>query len=117
MSENEKSEINPYQIDVILPSRGRFYGDRLPDGKVTIRPMTVKEEKLLAGGGNKLSLADKVLERCMISNTMPLKDMILTDKFFLLLNLRAISYGPEYTFELRCGCEFKFKKTITRMYF
>jgi hypothetical protein len=75
--------------------------------------MKVKEEKLLAGGGNKLSLADKVLERCMIGNTLPLKDMILTDKFFLLLNLRSISYGPDYTFTITCGCSFEFKKTIT----
>lgn len=111
--EKSKKE-DPFQKEVELPSRGMFYGDQLPEGKVTIRPIKVLEEKLLAGGGNRMDLADKVLKRCIISECPELDDLLLTDKFYLLLNLRAISYGPEYSFSMKCGsCETDFKRTIT----
>lgn len=108
-----KPEIDPFQVDITLPSKGMFYGDALPSGKVTIRPIKVKEEKLLAGGGNRLHLADLILERCIVSKCPPVKDLLITDKFYMLLCLRSISYGADYTFEIKCTqCSLEFKKTV-----
>ena len=112
MSDTDKT--NPFEKEVTLPSRGKFYGGKLPGGSVTLRPIKVAEEKLLAGSGNKMALADKVLQRCILSPCIPLRDMILTDKFYLLLVLRNISYGPEYQFQVKCStCSTQFKRSIT----
>jgi len=102
------------QVDVELPSLGKFYDGRLPEGKVTIRPIKVSEEKLLAGGGSRMKLVDKVLERCMLTKTLPLRDMLISDKFWLMLNLRSISYGGDYMFMLKCNnCSMEFRHSIT----
>jgi hypothetical protein len=114
VKEVKEAVLDPYQTDVELPSLGKFYDGRLPDGKITIRPIKVSEEKLLAGGGNRMRLVDKVLERCMITKTLPLRDMIISDKFWLMLNLRAISYGSDYMFMLKCSaCSMEFRHSLT----
>lgn len=113
MSENDKKTTeaapqeattprNLFEVDVELPSRGRFYGDTLPGGIVTIRPITVDEEKLFSASGSKLAVADKILEKCIVSKCVPLCDMLMTDKYYLFLNLRSSSYGSEYLFKQRC---------------
>ena len=119
MSEEAKKDVkskdatNPYQVEVQLPSMGMFYGDALPDGKVTIRPVTVREEKLLAGKGDQMELADSVLEKCIVSKCLPIDELLMTDKFYLLLHLRAVSYGSDYAFRIQCpACERKFKHSI-----
>jgi len=112
-SVEEKLE-SPYEKEVILPSKGMFYKGALPEGKVRIRPVSVQEEKLLAGNsGNRLELADKVLQRCIVSKCPPLSDLLMTDKFYLLLVLRSLSYGATYGFTLSCGnCKFEFSHSI-----
>lgn len=108
------ADVNPYAIEVELPSKGMFYGEALVGGKVTLRPVTVQEEKLLAGKGDKMEMAYKVLQKCICSECPPLDSLLMTDTFFLLLNLRAISYGAEYGFQIQCpGCDTKFKHSIT----
>lgn len=107
--EDKKSELEnileggPYAIDVDLPSRGRFYGDAMPGGKVRIRPISVKEEKIFTSSRNQMDVADDVLRKCIVGKCIPLRDMLMTDKFYLLLNLRAISYGSDYSFRLKCS--------------
>lgn len=103
----------PGAVAVELPSLGKFYDGRLPDGKITIRPIKVREEKLLAGAGNRMALVDKVLEQCMLTKTLPVRELLLTDKFWLMLNLRSISYGSEYMFSLKCGCGLEFRHSLS----
>ena len=108
----EEKEENSFATEVNLPSKGKFYENGTPS-RVTLRPITVKEEKLLMGKGNRMALADKILAKCITSECIPLKNLLMTDKFFLLLNLRAVSYGPEYSFSMKCSdCDFEFRHTI-----
>jgi len=113
-TETKVEKTSPYSKEVVLPSKGMFYGDKLPGGKITIRPIKVSEEKLIAGGGNRLQLADKVLQKCIESQCLPVNELLLTDKFYLLLCLRSISYGPEYSFKIKCAsCDMEFVHSIT----
>ena len=112
-----EAEFNPYEREIVLPSLGKFYGDKLPGGKVKIRGITVAEEKFFASTKqNMLNNINKVLERCLITKALPLDDYLVTDKMFLFLNMRALSYGNDYSFDSVCGnpnCQGKFKKTVT----
>jgi len=94
------------QFDCELPSRGLLYGDRLPDGKLTISPMTTDDEKLLAGGvGDRTTLIDRILEKKIISKQVPYDELLCGDKVYLLIYLRAITYGADYSFRVKCrGC-------------
>ena len=104
-------QANLYQRSVEVPSLGKFYGDKLPGGKVMLRAMTVREEKLLLAGTLQDAL-DKILTVCIVSSTIPIDEFLLTDKFYLLLHLRALSYGSEFDFQLECpacGNSFMYK--------
>lgn len=109
----DDSKLCRFSREVTVPSKGKFYGDALPDGKVVIKPISVMEEKYLVSARNRLATADKILERCITSKCIPLSQMLMTDKFYLLLNLRAITYGTAYSFSLVCkSCEAEFKHSI-----
>lgn len=104
-----QDKFSAYQTEVIVPSKGKFYDGKLPDGKVTLRPISVQEEKLFLSASVKTQVADKVLARCMVDCPLAIRDFLMTDKYFLLLHLRSISYGHEYAFKLQCpSCKFKF---------
>jgi hypothetical protein len=105
---------SPYSMEVTLPSRGKFYGNALPDGKVWIRPITVAEEKLFASNTNATDIADRVLARCIESECISLQEMLQTDKYYLLLTLRSLSYGSDYPHKIKCRCgkEYVHKMTV-----
>jgi hypothetical protein len=88
---------------VELPSKGLFYGTSCPDGIVELYPMTGKEEALVAGmdPGDITEVFDILLRRCLKTPLDP-DDMLSTDKFYLVLVLRANSYGSLYEFRVRC---------------
>jgi len=115
MSEKKEEVIDhPFATKILLPSRGKFYGEELPDGEVTIRPMTVQEEKLLLARADRQKLIDRLLQKCILSECIPMPEMLMTDKFFLLLSLRSITYGQEYTFTQACrSCGEKYKHTLS----
>ncbi len=105
--------LHPFEEKVIVPSKGMFYGGKLPGGVVRIRPISVKEEKLLVNAQDKLSAIDLVLDRCLLTRTLPLNEYLVTDKFFLFLNVRTISYGPDYQFMVKCsGCGNSFRHQV-----
>lgn len=95
----------PYAYKVVLPSRGYLYGGRLPGGEVIISPMTVAEEKILAGGGRDraLDVLDLVVKRCLVDCPVPYEDLLLGDTFFLMMCIRNVSYGADYRFNISCG--------------
>lgn len=97
-------------FEMVVPSRGVLYEGQLPDGKVSYHPMTATEEKLLAGGSRGgVSVIDSILKSCMPDLPMPVDDLLTNDKYFILLVLRAQSYGSIYKFPVKCeGCEKKF---------
>jgi len=111
------SKFNFVQDELIpLPSAGRFYNSEDEDvnrGYIKIRPMTVAEEEILS---TKRFLAKGVATRMILDNCIQsdieAKDLLSYDSTFLLYQLRAISYGSEYNFTLKCNnsmCEKEFK--------
>lgn len=88
---------------VTLPSRGFLYGGQLPDGKVRIASLTTMEEKIMVGVE---STADQRIEellvRCTDLGPMSTKQLIVEDRAFLLFQIRAITFGPEYGFPFQC---------------
>lgn len=84
-----------------LPSGGKLYSD--PSwAEVEIRPMKVKEEKMIYGSSSS-SAIDNILKACIVSpSNLDLKQLLPEDKFFLLYNLRIISFGSEYKVAVKC---------------
>lgn len=110
-----QDDLTAFSSEVCVPSKGKFTPDIIPEGKVRLRPIGVQEEKyLLSSNGSRLALADKVLTKCIVLPAgLNLDDVLMTDKFFLLLCLRNLSYGPEYTFPVTCSCKYAFPHTVT----
>ena len=92
---------------VTLPSHGYLYKnvtsdpDIVENGSIKIRPMTVEEEKILATPRLVRSgqAIDMVFEACIKSKIDP-KELLSSDRVFLMLWLRSISYGNIYKFTL-----------------
>lgn len=102
-----------YETEFRLPSRGKFNDGAIPGGIVRLRPITVQEEKLFSSAGNRTSVVDKVLTRCIVHPAVPILDLLITDKYFLLMCLRSISYGAEYAFVQTCpSCGIDFKHEV-----
>jgi len=86
---------------VDFPSTGRFYTLDDPSKPVTIRPMTFQDEKTMVsserGSEDPMNL---ILGRC-VSN-INLNQLMLADKIFLVLKLREISYGKDFSALITC---------------
>lgn len=94
---------------VELPSHGYLYkgvtndADILEKGAVRIRPMTVHEEKILSTprivrSGQAL---DMIFQNCIKSDIDP-GELLSSDRVYLMLWLRSVSYGNIYRFKLTC---------------
>lgn len=88
------------EVEVELPSECRAYKLIDPAAPVTIRPLTFEDEKSMLTGGKGADPVNIVLQRC-VSN-VSVGDLLPMDKMFLLLKLREISYGDDYTVMLLC---------------
>lgn len=84
-----------------LPSRGKIYPEASPlrSGEVKLRPMVGEDEEILAT--NQGDAIDRLLEQCLDGNHKA-QDFYSEDKMYLLLMLRAISYGEHFPFKTRC---------------
>jgi len=89
---------------VKLPSRGVLYSPEHPasGGKLTLTPMTMVDESLLMGDEPIDTLIDRILRRCLVEK-LDVNSLIGSDKFFLFIMLRAITYGSSYTFTWTCS--------------
>jgi len=88
-------------ISVKLPSRNKFYN--LEDGAkhVVVRPMTFADEKALVSTKHaNIDILNLLLSRC-VSN-IDINSLLIMDKLFLIMKLREISYGSEYTVAINC---------------
>lgn len=91
-------------VQVKLPSRGVLYpkGAAASNGKLTLTPMTMVEESIFSNPKAQGEEAvDAVLKRC-IMESIDVNMLLSSDKFFLFMMLRAITYGPKYTFMWTC---------------
>lgn len=98
---------------VQLPSRGIPYDGLVPGGEVTIRPITTDEEEILQGRKDRRKKLDEVIQMCVVSPDIAIEDLLVADRFFLLIQIRAFSYGSSYQFDLRCpNCNIKFNRKM-----
>ena len=94
---------NQFVQRVQVPSRGLLYSDKMPDGWVSLSPMTTRHEKrLLTVGRKRERVLDDILKDCLVDLPIPYEELLVGDKYFLLFALRSITYGSEYGFEIRC---------------
>lgn len=106
---------------VELPSRGLLYPKTSPasQGWVMVRPMTTKEEEILVTERfhKQGVLIDMLLSRCIVTKGINTLDLLSGDRLHLLFYLRAISYGPEYSFRtrLRDGNEHEVKTDVSKL--
>jgi len=91
--------------DYTLPSRGVLYDGKVPGGKVSLREMTAKQVNLLqAQGGGLVGKLDAIIDTCckLPDTGFDKRDLLLTDRFAILLALRTKSFGAHYEFKWRC---------------
>lgn len=100
---------------VLLPSKGKLYpADWTKQGKLSIRPMTIKEEKILnttrlVKSGKAL---DMIFQACIENANIKVEELLSGDRSFLLFYLRAISYGAAYEYKINCpACSTQFENT------
>jgi hypothetical protein len=107
---------NPMAQEYELPSRGYLYGDKLPDGRVYLSPMTIQEERLLLSmGKNRVRTFSALIDRCLEAPGMQAQDFCSGDRFFMLLMIRVLSYpqSNEYHFDLDCpACRTRFAHSV-----
>lgn len=100
---------------VDLPSQGILYGEAFRSGQVIVAPMSTREEKMLASGQSQ-GLVDMLIERCVFTDTgaplpMGANDFLVGDRLFLMMAVRAVSFGQDYTFQMKCDCGQEFQHT------
>lgn len=90
--------------DETLPSLGRLYGDKVPGGAVTIRMMNTQDEKNLSGNqGNPERAVSKLLDSVIQSPAGIFSaNLLSTDRIFLLIKLRALTFLPQYNYKIVC---------------
>ena len=95
----------PYQ-PVELPSRGKFYVGHpyLEKGMVNIREYCAQEESMLSqmNRENVQYVLNAIINNCTEGNWFDAEELTTEDLFFLLVWLRANSYGPTYSIEVKC---------------
>jgi hypothetical protein len=99
------SFLPPYQ-PVELPSRGKFYTSNpaLKDGWVHVREYCAQEESLLAqmNRENVQHILNAIINNCLEGSNVTAEELTSEDAFYLLVWLRANSYGPSYDIEVEC---------------
>ncbi len=91
------------EIQVEVPSRGKFYGSNFDETKVSVRPMSFEDEKAIITAQNDPSIdgANLLLSRCV--QGLDVENLLLMDKLFLILKIRELSYGSEYKVMSLCS--------------
>jgi hypothetical protein len=103
MSDSRSSGISEtYLKQIQLPSRGLFYGDKVPDGLVTVIPMGTEQEKLFAARRDGSAIISKIIEDCLTA-PIPHLELLTGDLTWVLLNIRAVSKGSNYEYSFSCG--------------
>lgn len=88
-----------------LPSLGQFYGGKCPSGQVYITPWTTMQEEALVRysdqGPGKL-MAGMVSQNVRLPGGLMADELLTTDQYFLLVQLRAISLTRFVTLLFNC---------------
>ena len=92
------------QVPVELPSKNKFYSLQDPSKPVSLRPMTFEDERSMMSNKNiNVDVLNNLLSRCL--SNISVEQLLQMDKLFLIMKLREISYGDQYTAQISCaGC-------------
>jgi len=89
-----------------LPSLGRYYGGKLPNGLIEITPWTTSQEEAIVNHSNDpsgRSIIDKLLERNVrYPDGFTYPQLLVTDQHYILMKLRAISITCIYHVDHIC---------------
>lgn len=90
---------------VTLPSKGKYYQEKMPGGQVQITPWTLAQEETILRFGE--ADPNMLLRQLMADNVkypagFSYEDLLSTDQYFLLVQLRCVSYVPWYTTQHAC---------------
>ena len=105
-TQQAKTETQPkFPSEIIdLPSGGKLYGKDSPlyDGKIEIKYMTAKEEDILTSANliKKGAVLEKLMDSLIMTPGVKSDDLILGDKNAIMIAVRILAYGPEYTCEV-----------------
>lgn len=106
----EVEGVGSFEYTVTLPSKGKIY-----DPEVTLKTMTAKEEDILS---NSVYIQKKTVFRELVKSVVrkspvPIRDLLVGDRDFILLNSRIDAYGNDYDVDITCpGCGKRNKITI-----
>jgi hypothetical protein len=111
LSDVAKSSVGSYE----LPT-GYIDGDGVLHTAVVVREITGEEEDILASRKMPMYVRmNKVIENCVLSigtikNGCPewskiIKDLIVTDRLFLLIKIRIVTLGELFSFKAQCPSE------------
>ena len=97
------SGIGSYLEEFELPSRGLYYGGKVPGGKVTLQPWGMREQKLMAAARSLQDpLTDLLVDRALVDFPLPTAELLTADAHALLMFARVISHGPIYYYDWTC---------------
>jgi rRNA maturation protein Nop10 len=86
----------------ILPSLGKFYGGRLPDGAVEVRKMTIAELSILEQGSGETRV-DDIIKRCaLLPDGLSPNELLISDRMYILFAIRSYSFSNQYTYDYKC---------------
>lgn len=105
---SNQDELLPWET-IQLPSLGIYYGGRIPDGKVEVRPLGLTADKILATSrltqsGQAIDHIFKRYVRFPDKEFDPL-ELLVGDRTFLLFYLRGITHDHMYEFSIECSNE------------
>lgn len=88
---------------IILPSQGKVYEEDV-NPEIILSSMTTKHEMLrLSSNENSQKLMSDILDDCIQTDVgISAYDMCLADYQFLLLKLREVTFGNDYTMTVIC---------------
>lgn len=93
--ENIPAETN---VILTLPSENKFYNNV---SQIMLSPMTFENEKnIVANLKRDIDPVNTLLADCV--KGINISELLLFDKIYILMKLRQISYGDEYTFRVEC---------------
>lgn len=100
-------EVIPWE-NCELPSKGVYYGDKLPGGILKVRAMGLYADKVLAT--QRLAQTGQavqwLLNKCVqFPDGFNQDELLLGDRTFLLYYLRGITHGNIYEFVFKCPHE------------
>ena len=92
------------EVPMDLPSKNKFYNLQDPGKPITLRPMSFEDERAMMSKKNvNMDILNILLTRC-VSN-INVGSLLQMDKLYLVMKLRELSYGNEYTASINCaGC-------------